>query len=232
MTQSHPFRAAALLLGLGLLVPALATAERPAPEADARLVATRVQAFYGQTRNVQATFYQTYYHRLYGRYQRSRGRVAFEKPGRFRFDYARPNGKVIANDGERLVAYEPGEQGQRGQHVVQDATRAALPDAFGFLTGSSNLLRDFRVRLLDSRRWGFRGHILELRPKAPNPRYRRIVLYVDADPRRAGVVHKVRIDDHDGNRNKLELGHMRFNRSIDGSRFAFTPPATSRPTRM
>lgn len=220
---------ATVVAGVGSTAPA--AAEAP-PHADARQVAARVQAFYDQTRNVQARFYQTYYHRLYGRYQRSRGHVAFEKPGRFRFDYARPNGKVIANDGRQLVMYEPGDDGGSGQHAVRDAGRAALPDAFGFLTGTTALGRDFHLRLLDARRWGFDGHVLELRPRQAKAHYRRIILYVDADPKRAGVVHKVRIDDHEGNRNKLELYGMRFNRSLQDGRFAFVPPASSRPIRM
>lgn len=215
---------------LGMLSgPVARAAGRPV---DARSVAAQVQAFYDQTRNVQATFYQTYYHRLYGRYQRAAGTVAFEKPGHFRFDYGRPNGKVIASNGKRLVVYEPGDPGEPGQHVVRDATRAALPDAFGFLTGTTDLANDFRLRLLNAKAWGFDGYVLELRPKRPNPQYRRIVLLVESDPSLRGVVRTVRIDDPDGNRNKLELGHLRFNRPLNASRFAFVPPASSRPVQM
>ena len=96
--------------------------------------------------------------------------------------------------------------------------------AFGFLTGTANLNEDYHVRLLSSRAWRFRGHILELRPKRHDPNVRRVVLYVDADPSRAGVVHRLRIDDHAGNRNKFELRGMRFNRDISDSFFHFTPP--------
>lgn len=205
--------------------------DRAAPEPSAVRVARQVQAFYDQTDTLQARFTQTYYHRLYRRYQRSQGRLLFDKPGRMRFDYDRPNGKVIVSDGAHMTAYEPGDDGQPGQYVKTAVGSHALPSAFGFLTGEARLLDDYRVALLDARRYRWSGTILELRPRRPNPQIRRILLYVDGDPARAGVVHRLRIDDHDGNRNKFELRRMRFNRELSPRRFAYAPPAGSRRLR-
>ncbi|NIR32823.1 MAG: outer membrane lipoprotein carrier protein LolA, partial [Gammaproteobacteria bacterium] len=75
--------------------------------ADAATVAGAVQAFYNQTKGVQTSFYQTYFNKLYDRYDRSRGTVTFAKPGKMRWDYARPNGKIIASDGSALTVYTP-----------------------------------------------------------------------------------------------------------------------------
>ena len=208
---------------------AFAQTTRPALEAvDARQVARQVQAFYDQTDTLQARFTQTYYHRLYRRYQRSRGRLVFDKPGRMRFDYDRPNGKVLVSAGGYLTAYEPGDDGEPGQYVKASVAGNAVPSAFAFLTGEARLLDDYRVALLDARRYRWSGHILELRPRRPDPRIRRILLYVDGDPARAGVVHRIRIDDHDGNRNKFELRRMRFNRDVPERVFRYAPPRGSR----
>ena len=60
--------------GLCLALLALAAAEAPVVAQDeptAEQLLARVQAFYDQTRTVQARFQQTYYLRLYVRYERS-----------------------------------------------------------------------------------------------------------------------------------------------------------------
>ncbi len=196
----------------------------PSAATSAHRVASEVQAFYDQTDTFSARFTQTYYHRLYQRYQRSNGRFYFDKPGRMRFDYAQPNGKVIVSDGSHFTAYDPGDEGEAGQYVKAPVGDSSLPRAFGFLTGHGRILDDYRVSLLDSNRYRWSGPVLELRPRNSDPRIRRILLYVDGDARRPGVVHRIRIDDHEGNRNKFEMRRMRFNRDMSSSRFAFSPP--------
>ena len=194
---------------------------------NAQTVANWVQRFYDQTSTLQASFYQTYYHRLYRRYQRSIGRLQVSKPGRIRFDYGRPNGKIIVSNGERLTIFQPGEPGEAGQYVTRPVGRAALPAAFSFLTGEGRLHDDYRLRLLSARRYRFNGRVLELRPRRADPNIRRVLLFVDHHPDRRGVVRRIRIDDHAGNRNKFEFRGFRFNRAIPGSTFAWRPPAGS-----
>jgi outer membrane lipoprotein carrier protein len=217
-----------------ILLTALTAGTAAAQEApSARHVAAQVQTFYDQTGAFEARFVQTYYSRIYGSYERSRGALAFQKPGRMRFDYDRPNGKVIASDGREITMWEPGDEpGSAGQYVKTPVRDAALPAAFSFLLGQGRLEESYRFRLLDSRTYRFSGHVLELRPLRRDPRFTRILLYVDADARRAGLVHAIRIDDHEGNRNKLELASMRFDREIPRSRFAFVPPSGARRVEM
>lgn len=192
---------------------------------SATSIAARVQAFYDRTDTLQARFAQTYYSRLYGRYQRSRGQLALDKPGRLRFDYDAPNGKVFVSDGHHLTAYEPGEEGAPGQYLKTDVRGNSTVGGLAFLTGQSRITEDYRVRLLNARTYRWSGHVLELVPRQADPRVRRVLLYVDARAETAGVVHRIRIDDHEGNRNKLEFRGMRFNRDIDGDHFRFRPPA-------
>lgn len=217
------FAMTAALVAAMMLSPEPASTQQ---RADASLVAAQVQGFYDQTTSIDARFHQTYYHRLYRRYQRSTGRLVFDKPGRMRFDYR--GGKVVVSDGDDLTAYEPGDDGGAGQYMRTTVSQDSLAAGFGFLTGSARIGEDYRYQLLDSQAWGFSGHILELTPRRPDPRIRRVILYVDADPRRAGVIHRIRIDDHDGNRNKFDLRSMRFNRTVSDARFAFSPPRGAR----
>lgn len=201
------------------------------PTADELLA--RVQAFYDQTRTVQASFHQTYYLRLYDRYERSRGEVVFQKPGRMRWDYAAPNGKVIVSNGERLMIYEPPDEDEsRGQGFESRVDQNELPAAFAFLTGSGRLADLFSVRSLDASRNGFsEGHVLELRPSEPSPHYERILFYVamvGEGEALAAVVRRVLIVDASGNRNRFDFSNLRFNRSVPDSTFDYRFPSGTR----
>lgn len=195
----------------------------------AQSVVFAVQAFYDQTRTVEAEFYQTYFNRIYDKYDHSKGSVKFAKPGRMRWDYAAPNGKVIVSDGKRLVVYEPGEDNEPGQVFERAISDSELPQALAFLTGTGKLADDFTFRLLDSGAQGFpTGYVLELLPKKPSPHYDRILFYVDRDEKRTGLVHRVLIVDSAGNRNRIDFKAPKFNRALDPKTFAWQPPKNAR----
>jgi outer membrane lipoprotein carrier protein len=230
--QRH-FRRRALLLW-GALAAAVALAHGrvradAASDDKARQVALAIQAFYDQTKSVEAEFHQTYYNRLYDRYDRSNGSVKFQKPGKMRWDYAAPNGKIIVSNGKRLSIYEPGEAKEAGQVFERAITESELPQALSFLTGTGKLVNEFSVRLLDAAQQGFSGgYVLELLPKTRSPHYERILFYVDADPKRAGLVHRVLIVDASGNRNRIDFKQPRFNRPVEARTFDWQPPKGTR----
>ncbi len=212
----------------GALRPAQIFAQQPAAP-SAAVVAARVQAFYEQTRTVQASFAEHYWHRVQQRTQSSRGRITIERPGKIRFDYAQPAGKVLISDGAQWTMYEP-EEGGAGQYLRGSAA-AASTSALGFLMGTARLT-EFR-RSLRPRSSGQPDHTdaLELRPIRPDPHYVRVVVYVDDRPESAGVVRRVSIEDADGNWNRFDFADLRFNRELDARTFSFTPPAGAREIR-
>lgn len=221
------------LLALSLAVLPWGAREARAGEPEtgqpsAAQVAAQVQAFYNQTRTVQTAFYQAHYDRIYQRTTRSRGVLTVARPGKLRFDYLGGDGKVLVSDGETLTFYEPGDDGSAGQYAETAVREEGIPSALGFLTGTARLDRDFTFRLTDASRFSWAGHVLELQPRRPEPGYRRVFLFVDDDAATAGVVRRVLIQDHDGNLNQFDFRRMQFNRSIDASRFAFTPPRGAR----
>jgi len=219
-----------LLSGLAVLAGGHARAQQ---EVDARTVAGAVQSFYNQTKGVQARFQQTYYHKLYDRRDRSQGRVIFAKPGKMRWNYAEPNGKVITSDGEQLLMYEPGDEGERGQCFQRRMNEHQLPQAFSFLTGTGRLEQDFTFRLLNARRQGYNeGYVLELRPREPSPHYDRILFYVmRREGRPSGVVRRVLIVDPSGNRNRFDFSNMEWNPRLSDSTFRYRPPGGIRCVR-
>jgi outer membrane lipoprotein carrier protein len=200
---------------------------------DARMVAAAVQAFYEQTKDVSATFYQTYVNKLYQRTDRSSGRVVFKKPGKMRWDYDKPNGKVIVSNGSKLLVFEPGEEGDKGQVVEQQIGQAQLPQAMAFLMGTGRLEDDFTFRLLDAQREGYGGgDVLELRPKQPTPHYDRILFYVERNPALRGLVRRLLIIDGSGNRNRFDFSALKFNTSVGEQVFSWRPPEGTRRVQM
>jgi outer membrane lipoprotein carrier protein len=231
-------RTLALLRGLAATLAALsalAIASTPGAVAqqarpDAATVAAWVQTFYDQTRTMSARFEQRYVSQVYQRTEVSRGRVQLRKPGMMRFDYDQPNGKVIASDGRRLIAYEPPESGETvGQYYEQQMTDAELPSALSFLMGTGRLGQDFTFRLLDAAQLGYPdGQVLELRSRRPTPHYARILLFVDDDQARRGVVHRVVIVDQANNRNQFNFTQQQYNADIPEGVFRYQPPSGAR----
>lgn len=225
-------------LGAATAQPAAAPAA-PAPagrasDAAARDVAAAVQSFYDQTRDVSATFFQTYVNKLYARTDRSKGHVVFKKPGKMRWDYDQPNGKVIVAGSGRLLIYEPPEQaGESGQVLEQPFSDADLPQAMAFLMGTGKLEDDFTFRLLDAAKEGYpSGQVLELTPRKPNPHFERLLFYVESTPALRGLVRRLLIVDESGNRNRFDFSGFKFNSGVPESSFQWKPPATARRVQL
>ena len=196
-------------------------------------VANFVQTFYDQTKTLTASFHQTQYTKVYKKYTRAKGKVAFKKPGKMRFDYAKPNGQVFVSNGERLWIYQPPDEGEtKGQVIERAMNEDQLPQAFSFLTGTGRLDRDFNLRLLNAKKQGFEnGHVLELRPKKPSPNYEKVLFFVrviEKNGKKAGIVQRTLIIDAQGNRNRFDFKKMKFNRPVKDDVFVFTAPANTR----
>jgi outer membrane lipoprotein carrier protein len=216
---------------MALLVLGLASGARAdqAETLDAAGVVRLVQAFYDQTKTLQADFQQTRYTRLYDRYDRARGQVVFKKPGKMRWDYEQPNGQVFVTRGDELLIYQPPEEGEKGGQLIERALNDdQLPAAFSFLTGGGDLEQDFDVRLLEHDNEKFKdGYVLQLIPRKPNPNYEQLVFYVKAlrtGEKQAGIVQRVLIIDSAGNRNRFDFTKIKFNRDVPDKRFIFRPP--------
>ncbi|MBX7193097.1 MAG: outer membrane lipoprotein carrier protein LolA [Sandaracinaceae bacterium] len=206
--------------------PAVAEAQDATP-VTAEVVAARVQAFYEQTRTVEARFQQHFWIQAHGRTISSRGTIVIQRPGRIRFDYAQPRGKVVVSTPAGFTYYEPGDDGGAGQFMRGNVDGASA--ALGFLTGTSDLARDFRFSLRASSAGGpEHTDALELRPRRADPHYRRIVLYVSNDASTLGVVRRVSIEDPDGNWNRFDFSGFQFNRDVNASTFEFQPPSGAR----
>lgn len=216
--------------------PVQTTPAAPAQAAanSAQTALSAVQSFYDQTRDLSADFAQTYVNKLYDRTERSRGRVTFKKPGKMRWDYALPNGKVIVAASGKLLIYEPGDEpGDTGQVLEKSIGEADLSQAMSFLLGTGKLVDDFDATLLDAQHEGFpNGQVLELKPKKPTPHFDRLLFFVETSAAVRGLVRRIVIVDANGNRNRFDFSGFKFNAGTPDSTFEWRPPANARRVHL
>lgn len=224
--------ASSLVMGVALVASAsvfvVSRGEAQQAPRTAVQLASLVQQTYDQIPVVRMRFFQTYYVKLHQRYERSGGLVTFKKPGKMFWRYDAPNRKILVSDGTRIQLYEPGAEGEAGQVVESAVADSELPQALSFLTGQGRLEEQYAFRLVDPRTQGFNvagGQVLELRPRRTNPNYERLLLYV----KNTGVVVRVLIIGHDGNRNRFDFSDIQVSGiTAPDSDFAWHPPAGTR----
>jgi outer membrane lipoprotein carrier protein len=201
-----------------------ATAEPAAAAAkdgpSAEQVADRIQQFYDKTKTFQAEFKQRYTIKAYNRTKDSRGKVAFEKPGKMSWRYS-SNGNRVVSDGKILRVYEE----ENKQMYEQSVDKSQYPAALSFLVGGGNIKTTFKLKQLDAKRAKFSGGFVLLgEPKEPTPAYQKILLYVDG---KTSQVRRVMLIDAQGNRNRFDFEKPVVNEPAAPNEFNFiAPPGT------
>ena len=193
-------------------------------ELTAEEIARRVQTFYDKAKTFQAEFKQRYFIRSHNRTKNSRGKVAFEKPGKMSWRY-KDNGNRVVSDGQKLFVYEH----QNKQMFKQMLAGSAYPAALSFLVGQGKLVDSFKLQKLDPVKLKFKkGYVLLGEPREQSPAYQNMLLYVDA---KTYQVRRVMLIDVQGNRNRFDFLEPVINRKLRRSEFRFSPPAGTRIIR-
>ncbi len=197
-------------------VAAVAQAQEKKPESAATVVA-RVQKYYDATRDLRAKFDQQLESPSRAPSKAS-GDVWLKKPGKMRWDYAKPDKKLMVSDGSTLWVYEPEDE----QAYKQDLKGSALPAQVSFLLGEGKLDKEFDASL--TKVDGLQPDELALKmvPKVGTTAYRYLVFVVDE---KTGQVKKTIIYGQDGSTNKLSFVDVQQNKGVDDGKFKFSPPS-------
>ena len=189
-----------------LVLALLSSATTP----DASSLGQRVQGYYEKTKDLEATFVQTYTYSAAGRSQTSRGTLRVKKPGKLRWDYVDPAKKTIVVNGSRLVQYEP-EENQA--YVDERFDSSAMSAAVTFLLGKGKLAREFELSA-DA------GGRLVLTPRKPDSRVERVILTVSD----SGEVTGTRVVDGSGNVNDIAFQKLQRNVGLKEDVFTLDLP--------
>lgn len=195
----------ALTLAAALPLPGLAQAQA---QADAVELLRR---FVRDVKSGQAAFSQTVTSADGARTRSSSGRFEFQRPDRFRFEYARPFEQLIVADGRKVWIYDAdlNQASSRAPDKALGSTPAAL------LAGSA-LETEFTLRddgLRDGLRWALAT------PKAADGPFKSLRVGFAG-----GTLAAVEIADAFGQRSLLRFTDFVANPALPAARFSFTPP--------
>lgn len=172
----------------------------------------RLKAFVGGARTVEADFTQSVQDRSGRVTQQASGKMAFSRPGKFRWDYTAPYEQVIVGDGTRLWLYDVDLE----QVTVKPLAEVVAGTPAALLAGDDAVEKFFVLKdagQSEGLEW------LEAMPKSKDTTFERIRMGF-----RGEVLVQMQLFDHFGQRTTLVLSRLVRNPAIAASRFSFTPP--------
>jgi len=193
---------------LGLAMSGMAGAQAP----SAKALAAKVDAHYNHLHSLTARFTERY--RGMGIDRTETGTLTLSKPGRMRWAYDAPSGKIFVLDGKNAVSYTPGDsQALRTPAKQLDDLRSPLR----FLLGHTEIAKELdglTLTLVSG------GYTLSGVPKGMAQSVQSIGITVDA----AGQILGMRIVQVDGAETSFVFTDIRENVATPDSEFEFTPP--------
>jgi outer membrane lipoprotein carrier protein len=147
--------------------------------------------------------------------RKEEGTLLLKKPGRMRWNYAAPVGKVFVLDGKFAWFYTPGDaQATRVAAKELDDLRSPLR----FLLGHTQLKKELDNLSVAPDGSGFR---ISGVPKGMAQRVKDLSLWVTA----SGAIERMRLEEVDGAVTEFTFTALQENVPVKDSDFAFVPPA-------
>jgi len=181
-------------------------------------VAAALQTKYDRVRDFTADFTQLHVSILKKKGSQHTGKLQVKKPGKMRWDYAKPDKRLMVSDGAMLWVYDPEDE----QAYKQDLKSNALPAQVSFLLGEGKLDKEFDASLTKVDGLAPDELALKMVPKTGTTAYRYLVFVVDG---KTGQVRQTIIYGQDGSINRMSFVDVQQNKGVDDSKFKFSPPA-------
>jgi outer membrane lipoprotein carrier protein len=169
-------------------------------------------AFNAATKTATASFEQQAFDRNGKVVDRSSGRFAFARPGKFRWTYEKPHQQLLVADGTRLWIYDPDLQ----QVTVKRIDQAISSTPAALLAGKDDITKIFTLRDAGSKdglAW------VEATPKAKDTGFDRVRLGMQGK-----TLAAMELYDQLGGHTVLHFTDLRANVSLPADTFRFTPP--------
>jgi outer membrane lipoprotein carrier protein len=197
---------------LGLLMTLPLAAQSVVP--SAAQLAAAVDHHYNSLKRLRVNFTESYAGMGMDRHEN--GVLLLEKPGRMRWNYAEPAGKVFVLDGKYGWFYTPGDaQVQQIPARKLDDLRSPLR----FLLGHAQLTKELNGLTMTPAEDG----LFRLRgvPRGMEQRVRSLELIVTAE----GTIRSMMLEELDGSRTSFVFKDEEANPVLAADSFRFTPPA-------
>jgi outer membrane lipoprotein carrier protein len=189
------------------------SAQDPAAKDPAHQLAQKVDLHYNQLRSLKAGFTESY--EGLGMRRTESGTLLMMKPGRMKWDYSEPAGKLFLLDGTYAWYYSQGDsQVQRIRARQLNDLRSPLR----FLLGRTKLekeLSNLTLRPVANGQFALTGQ-----PIGQEKRVARLTLTVTAD----GTITGIEMEEADGALTRFTFTGEEHNVPIPAGTFRFTPP--------
>ena len=172
----------------------------------------RFQVFVRTTPSAQASFEQKVFDKSGKLVQSATGTFSFQRPGKFRWTYAKPNPQLIVGDGAKVWIWDE----DLNQVTVRRLSRAIGTTPAALLAGAADVTQAFAMQDLGARdglEW------LEARPRDKEAGFERIRLGLGT----AGV-EAMELVDPFGQTTVLRFSSLVRNPKLEPDTFRFTPP--------
>jgi len=171
-----------------------------------------IEDHYNRIQTLELTFTQKY--TFQKRARTEKGELFLRKPGRMRWQYTAPPGKLFVSDGKFMYSYFPAENRvEKTPFKETDDMRAPL----AFLLGRLNFQDDFR----EFRTQPDRDNVfITALPKSDKLLYSEVKFLVSPD----FVIHWLSVTGQDGSTNEFVFENEKKNPPIPDTMFRFTPP--------
>ncbi len=180
----------------------------------AQEMALRVDRHYNQLHSLRTHFIESY--EGMGMSRTESGTLLLLKPGRMRWDYSSPAGKLFLLDGKYAWFYT------RGDPQVQRIAASKLDDLrspLRFLLGHTQLAKEMDSLALSTAPGG--DFTLTGQPKGQEKRLRRVTLTVTED----GSITGIEVEEIDGALTRFMFTDEQTNAPVASGLFQFKPPA-------
>ena len=149
------------------------------------------------------------------------GQFAFERPGKFRFDYQKPFAQTIVADGKTLWLYDVdlNQVTSKAQAQALGATPAAIVSS---ATNLDALRKDFDLKALpdaDAQQW------VQATPKQADGQIKAVRVGLKTEAGKAPQLHTLDITDNFGQRSVITFNGFESNAALPAATFNFKPPA-------
>jgi outer membrane lipoprotein carrier protein len=172
----------------------------------------RFSEFLKGTQSARGRFEQQIRDRSGRMVQESRGTLAFQRPGKFRWVYEKPYAQLIVGDGARVWIHDP----DLNQVTVKRLDKALGSTPAALLAGNSDVVREFDLTDI-----GQKGGLewLEARPRDKDASFERIRMGFGASG-----LETMELSDSFGQTTVLRFSSLQRNPRLEPSLFRFTPP--------
>jgi outer membrane lipoprotein carrier protein len=172
-----------------------------------------VEARYNRAQSLKLDFSESYAG-MKSPVQNDSGVLYLRKPGRMRWEYASPAGKVFISDGKDVVLYNPDDQrAEKSKLKESEDMRAPL----AFLLGKLDFKKEFKsfqTRVEGDDNW------IVAEPKSENLAYSRVEFLATPE----GEIRRVRITGQDQSKLDFTFSNEQLNVPVAQSLFTFHPP--------